>query len=156
VAAARLDMADMDRHREYDLSADHGAGSGGCVRAAARRGDPAIGDRRRQGRLPACAALQRAGDIDGVPLQAAARESAVRFAAACPRAHFQTGRTDERGPFEQAADARAAIGRARGFYELADTLESAAERARARRLARARGRRRRLSWVAARTIDSPN
>jgi tetratricopeptide (TPR) repeat protein len=97
--------------------------------------------------------LQRAGDIDEcVPLLlSAAREPAVRFAAASllGRIFKQGGLTASSIEwFEQAAEASAPEPSAAHevLYELADTLESAGEPARALAcLARAPGRRRRLS-----------
>jgi len=82
--------------------------------------------------------LQRAGNTDEcVPLlQAAAREPAVRFAAAALLARiFKQGglMSDAIDWFEQAAEA-SAPDRASAYgvlYELADTLESAGEPARA-------------------------
>jgi tetratricopeptide (TPR) repeat protein len=140
VAAARLDMADMDLGiAADDIAAPITAPDLDGVFEQLRDEvtmrsaiDAAEADYQR------ALVLQRAGDIDEcVPLLlSAAREPAVRFAAASllGRIFKQGGLTSEAIEwFEQAADASAPEPSAAHevLYELADTLESAAEPARA-------------------------
>jgi tetratricopeptide (TPR) repeat protein len=140
VTAARLDMADMDLGIAInDLAAPITAPDLEGVFEQLRDEvtlrsalDAAEADYQR------ALVLQRAGDIDEcVPLlQAAAREPAVRFAAASllGRIFKQGGLTSDAIEwFEQAADASAPEPSAAHevLYELADALESAGEPARA-------------------------